>query len=814
MGETMRDLAAENRKLAAELDELRRKHDALIREHDTLKLEFEKVNAYWTSVDALDLGVVITNPNVPGNPLIACNAKFLELSGYTRDQVMGRNCRFLQKDDRDQPELEKIRTAVREGTRAEVLLRNYRKNGELFWNSLTIEPVRGTDGGILYFVGALSDVTKEVEKSDTIARTNQRFHALFHEAPEAIILASAVEGKGGGFVLSANSAAESIHGYDEGEMERMPLESMAAAGNAFFTEAQVDRLEGGERLQFRSRHQRKDGSVFPVEVHASYIEFENRRCVLSFVSDTTIQEKLESEIRLAAERSDLALAVENDGFYDWDLNTQDVYFDKRYYTMAGYAPDEFPGNFREWAARVHEDDFVFVKHALDRLVKGETEEYDQEFRYRTKNGDWMWIRSRAMVVAVDEKGNPVRIIGTHRDITHRILTENELKKANEELRVSRDKAKSADKAKSEFLSVISHEMRTPLNPILGFSELLRSEIEDPESLELVDEIRGGAYRMLNLVNTILMYIEEDETPQTKVQDVFCIQKVVGELLEGFRGQAVSKGIELELVEREQEQRVATDRASVRTVLEQLLSNALKFTKEGYVRVELGFVKGSKGEDLLVIQVMDTGIGIAKENHWKVFEPFMQVDSSLTRSHEGIGLGMPLSKKLVESMNGWIGIESEEGKGTKVTVRIPVLLQEKEPKQQVPVDACFLGFRGKRILLVDDDSSNLELVRHLFAKAECNVVLAKDGLEAVEHASKLPFDLILMDLRMPFMDGFEATRKIRENSSLNKNTCIIAATAQADAGTHEKCIESGMNDSILKPYDLAVLKSKLAGTLDL
>jgi len=373
-------------------------------------------------------------------------------------------------------------------------------------------------------------------------------------------------------------------------------------------------------------------------------------------------------------------------------------------------------------------------------------------------------------------------------------------------------AKRANASKDEFFAMMSHELRTPLNAIMGFSKLLRDCPQDEEERELVDGIVEASGRQLSLIDGILHFarldrgvVEKQAAPinpvllcQSALEDARASKPELEFSLVNGTGEhpALPEGIE-----------VSMDGAMVRQVLDNLLSNACKYTPEGAVTVEIGMAGFGRGQISLHVAVADTGIGMSPETQKIVFEPFAQANSSHSRKFQGAGLGLAICQKLVRVLDGEIAVESEEGKGSRFWFHVPVQLCETvrgaAARRESPLAGMKLD-RACRALVVDDIVANVKLVSMLLTRFGATVKEARGGEEAVEACQQERFDLILMDLAMPGMDGFEAVRAIRAQPGANQDTPIVALTADVTRGIQARCEKAGMNGYVAKPVTFASL----------
>lgn len=397
-----------------------------------------------------------------------------------------------------------------------------------------------------------------------------------------------------------------------------------------------------------------------------------------------------------------------------------------------------------------------------------------------------------------------------------------LRTANVELASARDSAEAANSAKSQWLANMSHEIRTPLNGILGFTELLRRGADggdEAERNEYLDIIHGSGQHLLSLINDILD-LSKIEAGHMEVEKVDCsAHQLIAEVMSVLRVRANEKGLDLSYQwHGPMPITVRTDPSRLRQILINLIGNAIKFTECGAVRVGAR-IDESGSESQLVVSVTDTGIGIPEDKQSSVFEAFRQADNSVTRRFGGTGLGLSISQRVAQLLGGALSVNSSPGEGSTFTVRVktgPVELVASSESERTaecltasvtaPEDVSELR---ARILVVDDGDINRKLVRLALEKKGANVAVANDGLAGLEAALDGDFDLVLMDMQMPVMDGYTATRKLRHAGYVGP---IIALTANAMRGDMEKCMEAGCSGYLSKPIDPGELVSVVDTTL--
>jgi PAS domain S-box-containing protein len=453
--------------------------------------------------------------------------------------------------------------------------------------------------------------------------------------------------------------------------------------------------------------------------------------------------------------------------------------------------------------RVLPEDRRQLLELIDPLREGTAPTAAHEFRYRTSDGMVRWFGMVAFVAQEDVEGTPV-ITGTLTDVTERRETEAALKAAREE-------AERANRARAEFLATVSHEIRTPINGVIGMTGLLLDTNLTPEQWRYANTLRVSAEHLLQVINDILDYSKIDAGKLEFEQVHIGLRELVDSVLAITAPRAGAKGIELgATLPKDLPANLVGDPGRLRQILLNLVSNAVKFTEAGRVTIEMAIQDLSPTRAALTVSVTDTGIGIPPEAAQTLFTEFGQVDSSVSRRFGGTGLGLAICKRLLDGMAGRIAVESTVGVGSRFHFTVPLDKDARtvETVVEAEPEIADVSLTG-RVLVAEDNPTNQLIIAAVLDKYGLRVDVVSNGVEAVDAVRTIPYDLVLMDMQMPEMDGLEATIAIRKLPGKPGAIPIIGVTANAFREDHERCRDAGMQDIVTKPFRWSDLAKRMA-----
>ena len=628
-----------------------------------------------------------------------------------------------------------------------------------------------------YVLSMFDDVTQRKQSEETLKKSEERFRRLF-DNPSIVMLLDPDTGN----IIDANHAAADFYGWSVEQLKEMRIQQIT---NVSSDEVKVnmDKAKVSKQDHFLFRHRRADGSIRDVEVFSNKIELDGKDILYAIIHDVTSRILAENQLHklsVAVEQSPAIVVIT-----DPDGNIE--YVNPMFVAVTGYSAEEAKGQNPRILKSGLMSPTVY-EELWKTILSGGV--WCGELQNKKKNGELYW--DKAVISAIRNKENVItNFVAVKLDITEQKRTLNELNDAKQ-------KAEESDRLKSAFLANISHEIRTPMNGILGFTQLLKDpHLSGEEQAEYIDLIQQSGDRMLSLINN-LINISRIEAGETVVH---MAETPVNELLRDlnafFKPEMNKKGLLLNCLTPlpDGESIIETDRGKLTQVLTNLIQNALKFSSSGEIDFGYNLIKGN-----LEFYVIDTGIGIPPEMKTKIFDRFHQVDNPLTRTQEGSGLGLNISKAYVEMLGGTIRVESQEHWGSEFYFTLPY--NPASPKKILPpapvIQTPFFEVQFVTILIAEDDAVSRLLLKKTLNVENITTLLAGNGEEALEMAQQHPeINLVLMDLRMPLMDGYEATSLIKK---IRPELPVIVQTAFTSKEERQRAEKAGCDGFITKPVN--------------
>ena len=709
-----------------------------------------------------------------------------------------------------------VENAVRHGVPYVLELNMIRCDGQARVTLAKGNAIREPSGEICRLHGTLQDITvyKLAEKEFSLRNFS------LDSISQGVIITDA-ERK----IIYTNKAFEILTGYTFAELKGQNCSILQGKDSNLETSLKIKTaLRNKESVQVDILNYRKDGTTFWNQLTISPV-FDTSGKLIQFVGvQKNITEQKIAEQKLIESETRWKFAIEGagDGIWDWDLINNIVFYSSRWKEMLGYSDHEVGNGLEEWSKRVHPEDLPIAIKKVKEHQNGITKEYSVEHRILCKDGSWKWILARGLVISRDLNGKPLRMIGTHTDISEQKRNTLALEISNTNLnratKIANDlaaQAQNANKAKSDFLANMSHEIRTPMNGVIGMTELLLDTNLDSEQLQYVKLLKRSGELLIDLVTDILDFSKIEANKLTLENKSFNLSNLMNDFSALMSTLAKDKGLKFTCTtDSNVPILLAGDTLRLQQILSNLTSNAIKFTHKGEVSIHVSLKEITDAYAFLHFTIKDTGIGIPKNNLDKLFKKFSQVDASTTREFGGSGLGLALSKHLTQLMKGVIGVESEENKGSTFWFTARLNLEKNNSKttsdNDKNNDKIVFAPRTHKILIAEDNLINQQVALGILNNFGLKADVVENGEEACKALEKTTYSLVLMDIQMPVMDGLDATKAIRSKKSGECNYMIpvIALTAHALTADKEQCFAVGMNDYITKP----IIPQNLALTL--
>jgi PAS domain S-box-containing protein len=714
------------------------------------------------------------------NVVLDVNRQACEKLGYAREELLGLTAIDFDPDVTP-ARLEEIQRRLDDKQTLAFESRHRRRDGTVF--PVEIRGQAFWEGGRRFTVALARDITERKRAEEAMRRQA----ALLRLSNDAILV-----WRLDGGIESWSRGAEELYGFAEGEaFGRVTHELLRTVFPVPWPQIEAD-LRAGGSWEGELRHRTSDGRELIVSTRLQLVRDDGVWHVLESNRDITDRSRAQEALRQGEQRwrsltealPQLVWTATPDGACD--------YFSRQWTQHTGIAESDLLG--WRWLETLHPDDRESTRKLWTQAVARQGG-YDVEYRVRRHDRAYRWFKTRGVPIR-DAEGGIFKWFGTCTDIT-------DAKLAAEELRLAKEAAESANRAKDEFLANVSHEIRTPMNAILGMTELVLDTSLGPDQRQSLKTVKSAADNLLGIINDLLDFSKIEAGKLELDSGDFSLRAAVGDTLHALAVRAHRKGLELVCnVEQDVPDALVGDAGRLRQVLLNLVSNAVKFTERGevVVRVELAEPISSTDDVRLRFTVRDTGIGIAPEKQAKIFRAFEQEDTSTTRKFGGTGLGLTISAQLAALMGGGISVQSELGKGSTFSFTAKFA---KQPQQAgTPTDLPHLQLRNLRVLVVDDNAANRQIMEQWLRDWQMEPTAVSDGMAAMDalwHAVAVgkPYSLLLLDARMPDTDGLTLAAKIGERAELSGSRKILLTSGDRP-GDLARFRELRVDAHLLKP----------------
>lgn len=871
----------------------------------------EQIKLLALVASANENGVLFTSPQ---GQIFYANDGYYKLTLYHKNEVIGQNLREISHHVVSNKNTEKeIQRAYLSGNHFDIELIQHRKDGTWFWGRFKGQPVLDGNKNVIHYFIMIEDITREKEREEQL----NVLSSIAADNTHGVVISDK-----NGRIEWVNNSFMNMTGYSFGELIGVkPGKFLQGKDTNPETIAYLkNQLAMGEPFVCEILNYNKSGKPYWVRIQGQALKNNNHETIKYFAIEEDITKEKETQQKLKDFESQFRFAIEKlgDNVWEYDFRTNQTIFSSPKNNFLGFVFDDLNDNNKIWWQHVHPDDLHILSENDISCRKGDSDYHVLEYRMVLDDKSIRWVLDRGVVIEKTNEGKPLRIIGTHTDITNQknaeeavrrkeekyrniianinlgllevdnneiiqyanqsfclmsgyseqeligkkastllareesietIKERNELrkkgfsdayevsvsnkqgehrwwlisgapnyndkgeligsigihlditekKKLELEIIEAKNNAEASTRAKEIFLANMSHEIRTPMNAIIGMSNQLSKSTLTTDQQFYLQTIRKASENLLIIINDVLD-LSKIEAGKLALENIgFEPSKIIEEIMQVMMYKAQEKGILLtnSFFDARLYPVLIGDPYRITQVLINLVSNAIKFTEKGNVDIICEVVNDETNAQTIKTTVKDTGIGMEDSFVAQLFDKFSQESVSGSRKYGGTGLGMSISKDLIELMGGQIQVESKKGEGS--TISFVLKLQKGQisdllSNEKIEITANFLA--GKKIIVADDNDHNRLVASIILQNYGASIIEARDGSEAVSAKINNDADLILMDIQMPVMNGYEATRVLRQSEA---NLPIIALTANAIKGENEKCLAAGMNDYISKPF---------------
>lgn len=747
---------------------------------------------------ALDQHSLVSITDIDGT-ITYVNSKFCDVSGYSADELLGKKHNILNSAAQPKSYWQNMHETVLAGKVWKDEVRNRTKNGDYYWVDTTIVANFDDNNQVVGFTSIRTDITKQKKTIEQLAIAKQQAEAAkFALDQHSLVSITELDGT----IIYVNELFIKVSGYSKQELIGRK-HNILNSGNQpkAYWQKMYGTVLSGNVWHDEVRNRAKDGSYYWVDT-TIVPNFNANLEVVGFTSirtDITEQKENLLQIAIAKQQAEAAkFALDEHSLVSMtDLEGFILYVNQKFIEISGYSEKELIGRKHNILNSGNQPKAYWQKmHGT--VLSGKV--WRDEVRNRAKDGSYYWVDT-TIVPNINQNNEIVGFTSIRTDITQQ-------KNANYQLIEAKKQAELANQAKEDFLANMSHEIRTPMNGIHASLQLLSQQHMPVEQQELVNHSLFSSECLLSIINDILDFSKiesgalELEKIRFSIKDT--VESAVSDILTKVNKDKVNLTYSLS---KELKLYWNGDPIKIKQILLNLLSNSVKFTEAGKITLIVSASQDEEHASGITIRVSDTGIGMSKQAMRHIFTRFSQADTSITRKYGGTGLGMSITQSLVELMGGKIKVDSLEGKGTTFTVTLPLTIEDiQTPLGQNDKVIEVPNLSTKLVLVADDNRINRAIIQKALHPTKAEIIEAENGQEAFEKAMTCKPDLILMDIRMPILDGIASFKKLKE---ANFNGPVIAFTANVLKKDIERYISEGFKDCVSKPINVDELYTSIS-----